>query len=105
MLPYKAPLEDILFSLQSVAGAAALADVDIDTLSEIGTHFAALAENELAPLNAVGDREGARLENGRVKMPDWFQGRFAQFLNTGPNSKRPISCHIWRPAHGRPQWR
>ena len=53
MLPYKAPLEDILFSLQSVAGAAALADVDIDTLSEIGTHFAALAENELAPLNAV----------------------------------------------------
>ena len=83
MLPYKAPLEDILFSLQSVAGAAALADVDIDALSEIGAHFAALAENELAPLNAVGDREGARLENGRVKMPDGFRAAYRAYAEQG----------------------
>lgn len=72
MIPFRAPLDDILFSLDHVAGAADLGDWDAQTAAEVGAHFAAFAEAEIAPLDAPGDRRGCRLENGRVRMPDGF---------------------------------
>jgi hypothetical protein len=65
MKPFKAPLEDILFSLR-VAGAEEISDYDADFAREIGQHFAAFAEGEIAPLDEVGDVQGCRLE-GRAR--------------------------------------
>jgi len=37
----------------------------------------------IAPLNAVGDRQGAQLENGRVRMPDGFAAAYADLAAGG----------------------
>ncbi|PCJ84216.1 MAG: acyl-CoA dehydrogenase [Hyphomicrobiales bacterium] len=72
MIPFRAPLEDIAFGLRAVATQAGMQNWDAEFSVEIAGHFAAFAEAELAPLNSVGDREGARLENSRVRMPKGF---------------------------------
>lgn len=83
MSPFRAPVDDILFSLEHVAGASELAGYDGDLHREIASHFAAFAEDVLAPLNAVGDRFGARLEDGRVRMPDGFGAAYRQYCEQG----------------------
>ena len=82
MKPFKAPLEDILFSLR-VAGAEEISDYDADFAREIGQHFAAFAEGEIAPLDEVGDLQGCRLEDGRVKMPDGFAASYQAYCAQG----------------------
>ncbi|MCK7613015.1 acyl-CoA dehydrogenase family protein [Roseibium sediminicola] len=83
MKPFSAPLDDILFSLEHVAGAPVLPHWDRDLAAEIGAHFAAFAEGQLAPLNEPGDRQGGRLENGRVRMPDGFKDAYAAYAEQG----------------------
>lgn len=83
MIPFRAPLDDILFTLKHVAGADSLPEWDGEFLAEIASHFAAFAEAELAPLNGVGDRGGARLENGRVRMPEGFREAYAAWREQG----------------------
>ena len=46
MTPFKAPIDDILFSLNKVAGADQLPDWDVETVVEIIGHFASFAEGE-----------------------------------------------------------
>lgn len=41
------------------------------------------ARNELDPINASGDREGCRLENGQVKTPKGFKEAYAAFAQNG----------------------
>jgi len=85
MTPYRAPLGDIGFVLDHVvrlgdlpgAGeAAAMAPV---VLAEA----ARFAETVLAPLNAVGDRAGAVLEDGIVRTAPGFKQAFRQFGEAG----------------------
>lgn len=83
MIPFKAPLEDILYSLNAVAHAGEMAGYDAGLHDEIAQHFAAFAEGELAPLNAVGDRVGAQLLDGRVKLPDGFRVAYAKYCEQG----------------------
>ncbi|MBY6049409.1 acyl-CoA dehydrogenase family protein [Vannielia litorea] len=83
MKPFKAPLEDILFSLEAVAGAKGLPGYDPELTAEIGAHFAAFAEGELAPLDEAGDAQGARLENGRVRLPDGFVAAYKSLAEQG----------------------
>lgn len=83
MIPFAAPLDDILFSLNHVAGAPRLAQYDAGLTAEIAGHFAAFAEGEIAPINAPGDAEGARLENGRVRLPVGYKPAFDAFVEQG----------------------
>jgi hypothetical protein len=83
MKPFSAPLDDILFSLEHVAGAPVLPHWDGELAAEIGAHFAAFAEEQLAPLNEPGDRQGCRLENGRVRMPDGFVETYRAYAEQG----------------------
>ena len=83
MISFTAPTEDILFSLHHVAEANALRDWDLELASDILGHFAGFAEGVIAPLNAVGDRQHARLVNGRVQMPDGFGAAYAQLAQDG----------------------
>ncbi|SNS54256.1 acyl-CoA dehydrogenase family protein [Tropicimonas sediminicola] len=83
MKPFQAPLEDILFTLNDVAGAGELPDYDADLTAEIAGHFASFAEAEIAPLDEPGDRKGCRLEGGRVLMPDGFDKLFRAFAEQG----------------------
>lgn len=83
MIPYAAPVEDILFSMRNVAGASELPGWDDDLAGDILSAFADFAEGEIAPLDEVGDREGCRLEDGRVRMPAGFGPAFAQMAEMG----------------------
>jgi len=83
MKPFTAPLPDILFSLEQIAGASSVPGWDAEMATEIGQHFASFAESEIAPLDAPGDAQGARLENGRVRMPDGFVDVYATYAEQG----------------------
>lgn len=83
MTQYKAPLDDILFSLTKVAGATDLPEWDEELSSEVLGHFVSFAEGELAPIDEGGDMQGCRLENGSVKMPDGFPEAFRAYAEQG----------------------
>ena len=81
MSAFHAPTDDILTSLN--LAARGLPGWDRDTAAEIISHFAAFAEGVIAPLDATGDRQGCRLEQGRVLMPDGFADAFRQLAEGG----------------------
>lgn len=83
MTHYKAPVDDILFSLNHVAGAHAVAQWDSGLCAEILSHFAALAEEVIAPLDGPGDKQGCRLENAQVIMPDGFDHAYSMLIEGG----------------------
>lgn len=83
MTTFHAPTDDILFSLRHVARADRLPDWDDALAGEITSHFAAFAEGRIAPLDAPGDAQGCRLENGRVRMPDGFAEVYAELSAGG----------------------
>lgn len=83
MTPFKAPVGDILFSLAHVARADRTSGWDGEAAGDILGHFGAFAEGVIAPLNAVGDAQGARFENGRVRMPDGFQDAYKRLAEDG----------------------
>lgn len=80
---FHAPVEDILFSLEHVARASRIPDWDGELAREVISHFAAFAEERIAPLNAPGDVEGCRLEDGRVRMPTGFGDVFRELAEQG----------------------
>ncbi len=82
MTAYSAPLKDMAFLLHQVMDVPAM---DIPGYGDLAADFTAavleeagrLATGVLAPLNAVGDRQGCRLEGGVVHTPDGFRDAFA----------------------------
>ncbi len=93
MVPFKAPVEDILQSLHVFAKVSTLADWDDDLASDIVNHFAGFAENVISPLNASGDQEGAKLENGRVRMPVGFVDAYQQISDAGWQGLTAPECY------------
>lgn len=91
MKPFSAPIDDILFSLTHVAGAGTLPDWDEELAVEIAGHFASFIEAEIAPLDENGDKQGCRLENGRVLMPDGFKEAYSAYIEQGwPGLSAPV---------------
>ena len=78
---YTPPIRDMQFILHDVldvasSGMPGYADLDRDVTGAILEEAGRLARDVLAPLNASGDREGCRLENGVVRTPDGFPAAF-----------------------------
>ena len=77
-MPYRAPLADFDLLLTHVLGYGRVAatprfaEAGTDTATAVLAEAARLAETVLAPLNRVGDKQGARLENGIVRTPPGF---------------------------------
>jgi alkylation response protein AidB-like acyl-CoA dehydrogenase len=88
-MAYDAPVEDIQFSLESVAGIGRLAGLpgyeayDPELVRPILEEAAKLARDVLAPLNQTGDAQGARLEPGGVIAADGFREAYAAFREGG----------------------
>ncbi len=88
MPSYTAPVKDLQFVLHEVLKASAS---DISGYSELEPDFTAAVLEEagkicsdvLAPLNAVGDKEGCSLENGVVRVPTGFKEAFDQVREGG----------------------
>ncbi|WGW05660.1 acyl-CoA dehydrogenase C-terminal domain-containing protein [Tropicibacter oceani] len=81
MPTYTAPVKDQLFVLHDVLKISeqdvpGYDELDAETTEAILGEAAKLAENVMAPLNAVGDQQGCRLENGIVRTPEGFKAAF-----------------------------
>ena len=60
MSAFHAPLEDILTTLQLIAGQQDMTDYDSDISASVITQFARFAEEQIAPVNGIGDAEGCK---------------------------------------------
>jgi alkylation response protein AidB-like acyl-CoA dehydrogenase len=92
MSDYNAPVTDILFTMKAIAGLDALtelpgyADATAETVQAILEEAGKFAGEVLAPLNAVGDREGCRIENGVVRTPTGSKEAYRGFAEAGWNA-------------------
>ena len=80
-MTYAAPVKDMQFLLHQVLGVQdqpipGYADLDEGFTGAVLEEAGKLASEVLAPLNAVGDRQGCHLENGVVRTPDGFKAAF-----------------------------
>ncbi|QUJ75462.1 acyl-CoA dehydrogenase C-terminal domain-containing protein [Sulfitobacter albidus] len=88
MPTYTAPTKDMQFVLHDVlkvteAKIPGYEDLEPDFTSAILEEAGKLTSEVLAPLNAVGDKEGCRLENGVVYTPTGFKAAFDQVREGG----------------------
>ena len=90
-MSYAAPLADMRFVLDEVAGIDEVASLpgyeaaSADLVDAILGEAAKLAEIVLAPLNQPGDRIGSVLENGVVRTPPGFREAYAHYVEGGWN--------------------
>ncbi len=88
-MTYRAPVADIAFTLNHIAGFPQLIerglfeDLDMDTAMAILEEAARFANEELAPTNRASDEQGARLVNGEVMMPDGFGEAYGKWVAGG----------------------
>lgn len=88
---YKAPVEEIAFTLKHVAGmgeaisAGLLGDLGEDLVDAILAEAGRFATEEVAPLADIGDRQGARLEGGEVRLPDGWRDLYRNWIAGGWN--------------------
>ena len=88
MPSYTAPTKDIqyvLHDLLNVSGSdiPGYGDLEPEFTEAILDAAGQLSGEVLAPLNAVGDKEGCRLENGIVYTPTGFKDAFEQMKDGG----------------------
>jgi alkylation response protein AidB-like acyl-CoA dehydrogenase len=88
-MTYAAPLADLRFAMDEVAGLAGVGhlpgceEVTGDVVDAILGEAGRFAETELAPLNAAGDRNPCRLVDGEVRLPDGFAAAYRRFVAGG----------------------
>ncbi|GAB3443039.1 acyl-CoA dehydrogenase [Insolitispirillum peregrinum] len=91
MTTYLPPLDDMRFVLAELAGLDQIAalpgfeEATPDLVDSILTEAGHIAEQALAPLNAPGDRQGARLVDGVVTTPDGWQDALNTLTEGGWN--------------------
>jgi acyl-CoA dehydrogenase len=88
MPTYFAPVKDQQFILHDVLKLSAsnipgYSDLDHEFTAAILEESGKLANEVMAPLNVIGDKEGCHLENGVVRTPDGFKEAFEQFKAGG----------------------
>jgi len=88
MPAFAAPTRDLQFVLQDLLKVSeqeipGFEDLDADFTSAVLEEAGKIANEVLAPLNAVGDTEGCTLENGIVRTPTGFKAAFDQVREGG----------------------
>ncbi|MBX4927600.1 acyl-CoA dehydrogenase [Rhizobium binae] len=88
---YKAPVEEIAFTLKHVAGmgeamsSGLFGDLGEDLVEAILSEAGRFATEEVAPLADIGDRQGARLVDGEVRLPDGWCDLYRSWIAGGWN--------------------
>ncbi len=89
MSTYAAPLKDMRFVMNELAGLGELAklpgfeDATPDTVDAILDEAARFASGVLDPLNWSGDQEGSKWQDGKVTTPKGFREAYKQYVEAG----------------------
>ncbi|MYJ80215.1 MAG: acyl-CoA dehydrogenase [Acidimicrobiaceae bacterium] len=90
MSDFRVDLDEISFNLRHVADLDGLAEleafehVEADVVDQVLAVAARFAEEVIAPLNRVGDTEGARrLDDGSVATPTGFREAYRSYVEAG----------------------
>ncbi len=88
-MSYQAPLKDMLFAMQELAGLSKVSalpgfgDYDIDTAQAVLEESAKFCEGVVAPLNWEGDKTPSSWKDGVVTTTPGFKAAFTQFAEGG----------------------
>ena len=99
MSEYKAPLRDMHFVLQELAGLAEIAklpgceEINAELVDQILEESAKFASGVLSPLNKPADKEGSKWDKGRVTTPKGFKEAYRQFVEGGWNALQAPAEH------------
>ena len=91
MSNYVAPVKDMLFAMNELAGLQEIVglpgneDVSTDLVEAILEEAGKFATEVVDPLNPVGDKQGNKWNNGVVTTADGFKEAYASFCETGWN--------------------
>ena len=91
-MTYTPATQDQLLAIRVNAGIDDLANsekfaaAEPDMVEAIVAGIGEFAAGEWAPLNRIGDIEGAKLENGVVRLPDRFAEAYAHYVEQGWNA-------------------
>jgi len=101
MWQYQAPLRDMQFVLEhwlqapaAWAELPAFTDLDLPLAMQVLEEAARFSSAVLAPLNARGDRQGCRWQDGEVGTPEGFAAAYQAYVQGGWPA---LAC---APAHG-----
>ena len=89
MQVYDAPLRDMRFVLHELhqddgfGGLAHFAEITPELMDAVLDEAAKLTHDVLLPINAPGDSEGCRIENGVVRTPTGFKAAYDRFREGG----------------------
>ena len=92
MSSYQAPLKDMRFVLNHLAGLADVAklpgyeEATPDTVDAILEEASKFASEVLDPINFYGDREGSKWSDGEVRTPKGFRDAYKKFCEGGWNA-------------------
>ena len=91
MTTYIAPVREMLFAMNALAGLEEIAglpgneEISPDLVEAILDEAGKFATEVLAPINAPGDRQGNTWRDGEVSTADGFKEAYASFCETGWN--------------------
>ena len=91
-MEYAAPTADQVFAIRINAGIEEIAAherfsaASTDMVEAIVEGVGAFAAGEFAPLNRIGDQQGAKLANGTVTLPDGFAQAYRSYVEQGWNA-------------------
>ncbi|MFT4924697.1 MAG: alkylation response protein AidB-like acyl-CoA dehydrogenase [Phenylobacterium sp.] len=87
MPEYKAPIADIKFLIESVfdyyqhyTQYPEFSEATPDLVDVVISECAKFSENELLPLNQIGDQQGCELKDGKVTTPDGFKQAYDLYV-------------------------
>src|SRR5579862_7766365 len=89
MQTYTAPLRDMRFVLHELHDSASLAtlpgleEITPDLLNTVLEEASKFMAAVLLPLNAGGDAEGCRFDDGAVRTPQGFKEAYRAFIEGG----------------------
>ncbi len=89
MADYQAPVKDMLFVINELAGLDKISglpgyeDSTPDLVAAVLDEASQLAGKVLSPINAIGDTVGTRVENGAVIVSEAFKTAYLQFIQAG----------------------
>lgn len=82
-MTFTAPTTEQRFVLEHIGRLGDTPGVDEEMVEAILAGAAALAENEWAPINRIGDTVGAQWRDGVVTMPDGFREAYRAYVDGG----------------------